>query len=89
MFLHVKAQEPYKFVCTDYTRLTDRVPSESNMIFDEEANTFTIRRSGTNNIAFAMNKTTKDNAYYIKGDQYWFVIHGSGLSSATNASYIW
>ncbi len=87
--LTTTAQEKYRFVCTDYTRLTDRVPSASNMTFDEEANTFTIRRSGNNNIAFAMDKATKDNAYYIKGNQHWFVIHGSGLSSNTNASYIW
>lgn len=87
--LTATAQEKYRFVCTDYTRLTDRVTSASFMTYDEEANTFTIKRSGANNIAFAMDKTTKDNAYYINGDQNWFVILGEGLSTSATGSYIW
>lgn len=87
--IKVKAQEPYRFVCTDYTRLTDRVPSASSMTFDEVANTFTIKQSGANNIAFAMDKSTKDNAYYIKGCQNWFAIQGDGLSTTSTSSYIW
>lgn len=86
--LTATAQEKYRFVCTDYTRLTDRVTSASFMTYDEEANTFTIKRSGANNIAFAMDKTTKDNAYYINGDQNWFVILGEGLSTSATGSYI-
>ena len=62
----LSAQRPYEFKCTDYIATPDR--SQAKFSYDEEANTFTINDTGTNNIAFLMDKKA-DYAYYITNEQ--------------------
>ena len=55
------AQRPYEFKCTDYIATPDR--SQDKFSYDESNNTFTINDTGTNNIAFQMDKKAKNNIY--------------------------
>ena len=48
------AQKPFEFRCTDYLATPDR--SQAKFSYDKEQNTFTINDSGTNNIAFQMDR---------------------------------
>ena len=80
------AQSPYEFKCRDYIATPDR--SQDKFSYDETNNTFTINDTGTNNIAFQMDKKT-DYAYYITNEQTWFAVKGTNLSTATANSDIW
>lgn len=80
------AQKPFEFRCTDYLATPDR--SQAKFSYDKEKNTFTINDSGTNNIAFQMDKNV-DNYYYITNEQTWFVVKGSNLSTTLSNSDIW
>ena len=82
----LSAQRPYEFKCKDYIATPDR--SQAKFSYDTENNTFTINDSGTNNIAFQMDKSA-DNAYYITNEQTWFAVKGSNLSTFTSNSDIW
>ena len=80
------AQKPFEFRCTDYLATPDR--SQAKFSYDKEKNTFTINDSGTNNIAFQMDKNV-DNFYYITNEQTWFVVKGSNLNTTLSNSDIW
>lgn len=80
------AQKPFEFRCTDYLATPDR--SQAKFSYDKEKNTFTINDSGTNNIAFQMDKNV-DNYYYITNEQTWFAVKGSNLSTTLSNSDIW
>ena len=80
------AQSPYEFKCKDYIATPDR--SQDKFSYDDTNNTFTINDTGTNNIAFQMDKKA-DYAYYITNEQTWFAVKGTNLSTATANSDIW
>lgn len=80
------AQRPFEFKCTDYIATPDR--SQAKFSYDKDENTFTIKDSGINNIAFQMNKSV-DYAYYITNEQIWFAVKGSNLSMNVSDSDIW
>ena len=87
--LGASAQQPYTFQCKDYVSTDDNRAPQSSFSYNEEANTFTITASGTNNIAFEMDKQ-KDGAYYIRQSQTYFVVQGTNLNTTTSTnSYIW
>ena len=82
----VSAQRPYSFNCTDYIATPDR--SQDKFSYDEANNTFTINDTGTNNIAFQMDKKM-DYAYYITNEQTWFAVKGTNLNTSVANSDIW
>ncbi|MBQ8737123.1 MAG: hypothetical protein IJY78_04775, partial [Bacteroidaceae bacterium] len=82
----VYAQKPFEFKCTDYIATPDR--SQAKFSYDKDENTFTIKDSGINNIAFQMNKSA-DYAYYITNEHTWFAVKGSNLSMNVSDSDIW
>lgn len=82
----MNGQQLFEFVCTDYIATPDR--DQGKFVYDEENNTFTIKDSGENNIAFQMDKR-KDNYYYITNEQTYFVVKGTNLSTSLSQSDIW
>ena len=59
------AQRPYSFDAKDYVSTDDKRAPQSAFSYDEKANTFTIKASGNNNIAFKMDKERADGKYMI------------------------
>lgn len=84
----LSAQEHYVFHATDMVSTDDSRAPQSAFSYDETANTFTIKASGTNNVAFKMD-TSKDGVYYIDSDQQWFAVCGQNLSTTDGGSLIW
>ena len=82
----MNGQQLFEFVCTDYIATPDR--DQGKFVYDKENNTFTIKDSGENNIAFQMDKR-KDNYYYITNEQTYFVVKGTNLSTNLFQSDIW
>lgn len=84
--LWMNGQQLFEFVCTDYIATPDR--DQGKFEYDMENNTFTIKDSGVNNIAFQMDKR-KDNAYYITNEQTYFVVKGTNLSTNLSQNDVW
>ena len=84
------AQRPYSFDAKDYVSTDDKRAPQSAFSYDEKANTFTIKASGNNNIAFKMDKERADGKYMITKEHTYFVVEGSDLkANPTTSSYIW
>lgn len=86
IMLPIEAQEPFEFHCKDYISTDEYRAPQSAFSYNEAANTFTIRATGQNNIAF---KLMNDGDYYIEKGQKWYVIKGENLATTGNASLIW
>ncbi len=82
------AQEAYRFNCRDYISTDDNRAPQSAFSYDDDANTFTITASGTNNIAFKMD-IARDMAYYIPNSKDWFLVEGTNLNLTYSYNYIW
>ena len=85
-----KAQQRYTFRAQDYVSTDNNRAPQSAFSYDASANTLTITASGTNNIAFQMDKAQVDGRYFVLGDQQYYVVEGTNLKAtpATN-SYVW
>lgn len=84
------AQRPYSFDAKDYVSTDDKRAPQSAFSYDEKANTFTIKASGNNNIAFKMDKERADGKYMITKEHTYFVVEGSDLKATpATSSYIW
>lgn len=88
MTLGISAQQRYSFHCGDYVSTDDSRAPQSAFSYNENANTFTVKASGTNNVAFKMSSEVDGN-YYISNEQYWFTIHATNVSTTLNDSRIW
>ncbi len=78
----------YSFVCTDWiTGDTGRIP-QSNIVYDEDANTIDMTATGTNNICLNMSDDAMDS-YYTRADQNYLVVCGTNLSLVNTDSYLW
>ena len=84
------AQQRYTFRAQDYVSTDNNRAPQSAFSYDASANTLTITASGTNNIAFQMDKAQVDGRYFVLGDQQYYVVEGTNLKAtpATN-SYVW
>ncbi len=82
------AQEHYKFNCTDYVSTDNNRAPQSAFSYDKENNTFSIKASGNNNVAFKMIDGL-DGEYFIDQDETMLLICGENLSTTSTASYVW
>ena len=80
------AQVRYSFVPTDYVSTDNNRAPQSAFSYGD--NSFTITASGKNNIAFKMGGNC-DNKYFIAGEDHWFVVAGTGLSTGATDAYLW
>lgn len=79
-------QTRYAFNPSDYVSTDDaRAPQGKFSYYDGY---FSIAATGPNNVAFKMKESLNDK-YYITGDERWFLIKGSNLSTEDGATYLW
>ena len=77
----------YRFVATDWTTGDTGRLAASNMSFDTEANTITVRQTGTNNVCLMLKYENLD--YSIDAADRFLVVRGTNLATTTGASYLW
>lgn len=82
------AQQPYRFVCTDYVATDSLRAKQSAFLYDKLANTFSVNAKGAQNVAFKMS-SAKDGEYTIRQDQIWFTVAGSNLSTQSAHTNLW
>lgn len=75
------AFNPEDYISTDI----NRAPQDRFSYGDDY---FRIAATGPNNVAFKM-KESLNGEYYITGDERWFLIKGSNLSTEDGATYLW
>jgi len=78
----------YRFTAADWGVCDAGRAPASSFSYDNVNNTFTITRSGTNNICFMMN-AARNNAYSVSSDKTFFLIKGKNLRTTAGSSYIW
>ena len=79
-------QTRYAFNPEDYVSTDNaRAPQDR---FSYGDGYFRIAATGQNNVAFKM-KESLNGEYYITGDERWFLIKGSNLSTADGHTYLW
>ena len=76
----------YQFVATEWIAGDAGRISPNNVAVDADANTITVNQTGTNNVALIFRSA---NVYTVKAEQRYFVIKGTGLSTAEGDSYLW
>lgn len=76
----------YKFVASEWPAGDAGRISPDNVAVDESANTITVSQTGTNNVALIFRSA---NTYTVKAEQRYFVVKGTGLSTADGDSYLW
>ena len=76
----------YAFTPTDYTSTDNSRAPQS--VFSYAASSFTVKATGQNNVAFKMHES-HNGEYYITGDERWFLIKGSNLSTKDGDTYLW
>jgi|GEM_PF-3107560 len=79
-------QTRYAFNPEDYVS-TDNSRAQQSQ-FSYTASSFTVKATGQNNVAFKMDES-HNGEYYITGDERWFLIKGSNLSTADGHTYLW
>ena len=85
--LTVKVAVPsnlYSFKANQWTRVTDRITSDSNIKYDRTKNTITVTQPGSLNTALRY-----DLSSYIAPGHKYFIIHGSNLSTEAQSASIW
>ena len=75
------AFKPEDYISTD----NNRAPQDRFFYGDDY---FRIEATGPNNVAFKMAES-HNGEYYITGDERWFLIKGSNLSTADGHTYLW
>ena len=61
--------------------------AQSNITYDDEANTITVRAKGNNNVALSLDWENTD--YEINAAQKFLIVKGSNLSRSSGANYLW
>lgn len=84
--LAMNAQVHYRFVPTDYTSTDNARAPQASFTYGEQS--FTIKASGPNNVAFKMGAEC-DGKYYITGNDHWFVVSGGNLRTGSADAYLW
>lgn len=79
-------QTRYAFNPRDYVS-TDNNKAPQDLFFYGD-DYFRIEATGQNHVAFKM-KESLNGEYYITGDERWFLIKGSNLSTEDGATYLW
>jgi len=77
----------YTFHARDWVTGDPNRVAQANISYDDEANTLTVRASGANNVALALNYQECD--YEIDAAQKLLIVKGSNLSQTSGASYLW
>lgn len=80
------AQEHYHFNPADYVSTDNSRAPQSAFIYNQES--FTIKASGQNNVAFKMGEEC-DSKYFIKADEHWLVIIGTELQTSNGDARLW
>ena len=80
------AQEHYSFHPQDYISTDNNRAPQSSFSYSDDS--FTIKASGQNNVAFKMGGEC-DNKYFITQEDKWFTVVGTGLKTGTADSYVW
>ena len=75
----------YVFVASEWIAGDAGRISPDNVVFNAD-NTITVSQTGTNNVALLFRS---ENVYTVKAEQRYFVIKGTGLSTAEGDSYLW
>ena len=81
-------QTRYAFNPRDYVSTDNNRAPQDRFSYDDDHGYFRIAATGQNNVAFKMKESLNDE-YYITGDERWFLIKGSNLSTADGATYLW
>ena len=61
--------------------------SQSDILYDDQANTLTVRATGANNVALNIDWAHLD--YEINAAQKFLIVKGSNLARTSGASYLW
>lgn len=77
----------YRFHARDWVTGDVARVSPSNISYDDEANTITVRAVGTNNVALTLDWQHLD--YEINDSQRFLIVKGDNLSRVTGSSYLW
>lgn len=80
------AQEHYHFNPADYVSTDNSRAPQSAFIYNQDS--FTIKASGQNNVAFKMGEEC-DSKYFIKADEHWLVIIGTELQTSNGDARLW
>ena len=79
-------QTRYSFNPEDYVSTDNARAPQASFFYGDDY--FRIEATGPNNVAFKM-KESLNGKYYITGDERWFLIKGSNLSTEDGATYLW
>jgi hypothetical protein len=77
----------YRFHARDWVTGDAARVSPSNISYDDEANTITVRAVGTNNVALTLDWQHLN--YEINASQRFLIVKGNNLSRVTGSSYLW
>ena len=80
--------KPYVFSAKDWGVCDASRAPLTAFSYDTIANTFTIKKSGTNNVAFMM-EPTRNEYYHISNNKTFFLIKGKSLKTGVGNSSIW
>lgn len=80
--------KPYAFVAKEYGVCDVARAPLTAFSYDTIANTFTIKKSGMNNLAFRLAPTRTDY-YNITNNKTYFLVKGKYLKTGLSDSYIW
>ena len=78
----------YEFVATEWTTGDEGRVSQSNISYDETANTITLNATGTNNTALQLD-LSKSDIYYISGERKLMCVKVSNVSEDLSDSKLW
>lgn len=78
----------YRFTASDWGVCDAGRAPASVFSYDYVNNTFSITKSGNNNICFMMN-AAQNNVYSVSSDKTFFLIKGKNLKTTAGSSYIW
>ncbi|MBO4800886.1 MAG: glycoside hydrolase family 127 protein [Bacteroidaceae bacterium] len=84
---YVENAHAYQFRAQDWTTGDPNRIAASNITYDTERNVIKAKSTGNNNIALMMKYQNLD--YDIDKSQVFLVVRGTGLRTATGASYLW
>ncbi|MBQ7495451.1 MAG: glycoside hydrolase family 127 protein [Bacteroidaceae bacterium] len=79
--------QSYIFHATDWVTGDPNRVAQSNISYDDDANTLTVNASGTNNVALALDWQKLD--YEINANQKFLIVKGKNLSRTSGANYLW
>ncbi len=77
----------YRFHARNWVTGDPNRVAQSNITYDDESNTITVRATGTNNVALSLDYQNLD--YEINAAQKFLIVKGSNLARTSGASYLW